>query len=214
MIILGITGGSGVGKTTVSNIFRNNGIDVIDTDIVAREIVKPSMPALSEIRDYFGVEFINPDGTLNRKKLAGVVFNDPEKLKILNKITHKYISEYVTSYIKEYKKDIIGIDGAALIESGINNMCDYVISVLADKKIRIERIKIRDNLSELEAKNRISSQKSDDFYIENSDFLVYNNGKDINDLEHEIKNIILNLRRRAWKKEEENTDRDHYYFYC
>ena len=197
MIIIGITGGSGVGKTTVSDIFRNNDIDVIDTDIVAREIVKPSMPALSEIKDCFGEEFINSDGTLNRKKLASVVFNDHKKLEILNKITHKYISEYVMSYIKEYQKEIIGIDGAALIESGINNICDYVISVLADEEIRIERIKIRDNLSELEAKNRISSQKSDDFYIENSDFLVYNNGKDINDLEHEIKNIILNLRRRA-----------------
>ena len=213
MIILGITGGSGVGKTTVSNIFRSYDIDVIDTDIVAREIVKPSMPALCEIKDHFGEEFINSDGTLNRKKLAGVVFNDPKKLKILNKITHKYISEYVSSYIKEYEKDIIGIDGAALIESGINNICDYVISVLADKKIRIERIKIRDNLSEIEAKNRIEAQKDDKFYIENSDFLVYNNGKDINDLKNQVENIISKLRRRAWKKEE-NIDSDDYYFYC
>ena len=197
MIILGITGGSGVGKTTVSNIFRSYDIDVIDTDIVAREIVKPSMPALCEIKDHFGEEFINLDGTLNRKKLAGVVFNDPKKLKILNKITHKYISEYVSSYIKEYKKDIIGIDGAALIESGINNICDYVISVLAYKKTRIERIKIRDNLSEIEAKNRIEAQKDDKFYIENSDFLVYNNGKDINDLKNQVENIISKLRRRA-----------------
>lgn len=197
MIILGITGGSGVGKTTISDIFRKNGIDVIDTDIVARDIVKPNMPALEEIKNEFGIEFINPDGTLNRKKLAGVVFANPEKLKILNEITHKYISQYVSSYIKGYKKDIIGIDGAALIESGINKSCDYVLSVLADEKIRVERIKLRDNLTVLDALKRISAQKDDEFYIENSDFLVYNNRKDTDELENYIKSIISKLRRQS-----------------
>ena len=119
MIILGITGGSGCGKTTVSDYFRNNGIDVIDTDKVARLIVEPGQPALSEIKSIFGDEYISADGTLNRKKLGNYVFSHPDKISILNKITHKYISRYVDSYINSYNGEIIGIDGAALIESGI-----------------------------------------------------------------------------------------------
>lgn len=193
MIILGITGGSGCGKTTVSDFFREKGIDVIDTDKTARIIVEPGRPALSEIKDYFGNEYINPDGTLNRKKMANLVFSYPDKLEILNKITHKYITQYVRSYISGYNGNIIGIDGAALIESGINSVCDCVLSVLSDKEIRIKRIMMRDNLNENEAKCRISAQKDDTFYIENSDYLVYNNDSII-DLHKQLENILKDLR--------------------
>ncbi len=193
MIILGITGGSGCGKTTVSDYFRNNGIDVIDTDKVARLIVEPGQPALSEIKSIFGDEYISADGTLNRKKLGNYVFSHPDKISVLNKITHKYISRYVDSYINSYNGEIIGIDGAALIESGINSKCDFVLSVLSDIKIRTERIKKRDNLTDDEAKCRISAQKDDNFYIENSDFLVYNNN-DIIYLHNQLDNILNKLR--------------------
>ena len=176
MIIIGITGGSGCGKTTVSGFLTKNGVDVIDCDLVARKIVEPDMPALDEIKDYFGAMYINEDGTLNRKKLASVVFNSPEKLLKLNEITHKYVKKYIDSYIEKSRADFIGIDAAALIESGIYKQCDYLISVLSDKKLRKERIMLRDNLSENEALERINSQKNDEFYIEKSDFLVYNNG--------------------------------------
>ena len=176
MIIIGITGGSGCGKTTVSQLLSKNGVDVIDCDLVARKIVEPGEPALDEIKNYFGTEYINNDGTLNRKKLASVVFNSSQKLLKLNEITHKYVKEYIDSYIENSIADFIGIDAAALIESGIYEQCDYLISVLADKKLRKERIMLRDNLLENEASERINSQKNDEFYIEKSDFLVYNNG--------------------------------------
>ena len=192
MIKLGITGGSGSGKTTVSDIFRKEGIDVIDTDIVARIIVEPGKPALDEIKDYFGQEYITPAGTLDRKKKAALVYSNPDKRLRLNEITHKYISQYVDEYIHNYTGDIIGIDGAVLIESGIGEGCDYILSVIADKEERIKRIIMRDSISEETAKKRIEAQKNDDFYIENSDYIVYNNSKD--ELINQVSKIIKDIR--------------------
>lgn len=192
MIKLGITGGSGSGKTTVSDIFRKVGIDVIDTDIVARIIVEPGKPALDEIKEYFGQEYITPAGTLDRKKMAALVFSNPDKRLKLNEITHKYISQYVDEYIHNYTSDIIGIDGAVLIESGIGEGCDYILSVIADKEERIKRIIMRDSISEETAKKRIEAQKNDDFYIENSDYIVYNNSKD--ELINQVSKIIKDIR--------------------
>ena len=175
MIIIGITGGSGCGKTTVSDLIRKSGTEVIDTDIVARMIVEPGKPALDEIRKSFGAEYIKENGELDRKKTAELVFSDKDKLTELNRITHKYITQYINEYIDNYRGNIIGIDGAVLIESGIDKMCDYIISVLADKSVRIERITARDGITREEAEKRINSQKNNEFYIENSDYIVYNN---------------------------------------
>lgn len=193
MIRLGITGGSGCGKTTVSDIIRNNGIDVIDADIAARLIVEPGKPALNEIKKYFGQEYITENGMLDRKKMGALVFSVPEKRLLLNKITHKYISEYIEEYINNYSGDIIGIDGAVLIESGIGVRCDYILSVLAKKEERIKRITARDAISCEEAKKRIESQNNDEFYIENSDYIVYNNSERGN-LVNQIKKIIDDIR--------------------
>lgn len=193
MIRLGITGGSGCGKTTVSDIIRNEGIDVIDTDIAARLVVEPGKPALNEIKKHFGQEYITENGMLDRKKMGALVFSVPEKRLLLNKITHKYISEYIEEYINNYSGDIIGIDGAVLIESGIGARCDYILSVLAEKEERIKRITERDGITGEEAKKRIEAQKNDEFYIENSDYIVYNNSEKGN-LVHQIKKIIADIR--------------------
>lgn len=192
MIILGITGPTGAGKTTVSKIFEENGIKVIDTDITAREITVPGKPALAELSEYFGSGILYKDGSLNRKKLARIAFSNPDFLAQLNKITHYYISEEVNKTINSYQGDIIGIDGAVLIESKISKICTRILSVLADEEIRIKRIMKRDCISKEDAKLRISSQKNNSFYIENSDYIVYNNNE--NDLHNEIFDIITELR--------------------
>jgi len=176
MLIIGLTGPSGGGKTTVANLMAYEGIYVVDADIVAREVVKPGMPALAEIVDAYGADILRGDGTLNRKKLAGIVFNNHEKLMLLNSITHKYISEYVKRDIAEMGEDISVIDAAALAESKLSDICDYVIAVVADEDIQVERIMERDSLTEQEAKARIGAQRCREQYIKDADFVIDNSG--------------------------------------
>ena len=132
------------------------------------------------------------NGELNRRELARKAFSDPVSHGMLNKITHHYIAIEVDNTIKNFNGDIIGIDGAVLIESGISKKCHKVLSVLADREIRINRIINRDLISADDAELRISSQKNNEFYIENSDYILYNNGRE--SLEAEVSKIITELR--------------------
>ena len=198
--IIGITGGSGAGKSSVSNILRENGIEITDGDKVARLIMEPGEKCLLETVSVFGKEILDDNGRLIRKKLANIVFSHKEKLLLLNKITHKYITEYFKKIITKSEDCFLGIDGAALFESGINNMCDIVIGVISDEDIRIKRIMNRDMISYDEAKRRIDLQKKDEFYIENCDVLVYNNGN-IEELREQVEEVLKRLRHEKEEKE-------------
>ena len=180
--IVGITGGSGCGKSHLSGLLRSRGIPVIDCDLVSREIMVKGEPCYLEVLAEFGDVILQPDGEINRKNLGEIVFSDPEKLEKLNKITHKHILADIYNKIEKEDSKVIGLDGAVLIECGIE--CDFLVGVLADKELRIQRIMARDSLSKESAKRRIEAQKQDSFYIENCDFVVYNNGNeyDIDDL--------------------------------
>lgn len=177
-MVIGITGGSGSGKSMISRALSDKGFLVIDADVIAREIVKVGEPALEEIKKAFGEEVILSDGSLNRKKLGNIVFSSKEKLNILNSITHKYITERIKDIInKNPGKDII-IDGAVLKESGISEILDTCVFVFSPKDVRKERIVKRDNLTAEEAEKRINSQKSDEDYRKECDFEVSNSGKE------------------------------------
>lgn len=175
MKILGITGGSGTGKTTVSKMLCERGLCVIDADIVAREIVECGRPALSEIADEFGAGVIKADGSLDRKALADIVFKNADKLERLNEITHKYIIADIDEKLSKLDDEWAGIDAAALIESGIADNCDKVMAVTADFDVRKERIIRRDGLTEEQAVNRLNAQKDKEFYIRNAVFVIENN---------------------------------------
>ena len=173
-LIIGITGGSGTGKSSVLKSFSDSGALIIDGDKVSREITKPTSPALFEICSHFGDGVLAKDGTLNRKKLGNIVFKDKDELSILNKITHKYIKEDILRKIENAKNPLIIIEAAELILGGLGEICDATVCILSKKDKRKERIILRDDLTEEQAENRINSQKSDEYYIENCDFCVYN----------------------------------------
>ena len=193
MKILGITGGSGTGKTTVSKIFEQYGIFRIDADITAREITAKGEKALDEISEAFGADVINADGTLNRKALAKIVFNSKQDLLKLNQITHKYISARIDAQLKDCASDWAIIDAAALIESGLDKRCDKVLSVVADFEVRKKRIVERDGIDEKSAAERINAQHDKAFYINNSDFVIENN-KDEYNLKIEAEKVLKQLR--------------------
>lgn len=188
--IFGITGGTGAGKTTVCDEFRNLGIYVCDCDKIAHSIIN-TVPCRSELTDEFGDMILNADGSVNRKILGGIVFTDRDKLGALNKITHKYIKRAVIEEIENCKGEMAGVDGAVLIGSGIEDILDCMVSVIADEETRLLRIMERDGISREDANKRICSQKNNEFYLANSDYIIYNNGEDIKNRVKELRAIFM-----------------------
>lgn len=169
--VIGITGGSGCGKSYICSLLRERGIFVIDCDVIAREIMEPTSPCLLETAEVFGEKILD-GGKLNRKALAEIVFSDDKMLKKLDEITHKYILRDIYNKIEEINSGVICIDGATLLESGIK--CDKMVGILAKAEDRKQRIINRDALSSEQAEKRINAQKPDSFYIENCDVIFYN----------------------------------------
>lgn len=176
MVVIGLTGGSGSGKSTIASLMEQRGIYVIDADKVGRFVVEKGRPALKEIVEEFGEDVLFENGELDRKKLASIVFTDREQLLKLNRITHKYITEIVKEELAANKGMICAIDAAVLKESGIIDMCDHVIAVIADKDVRVKRIMARDGISEKAANDRINSQEPDAKYVQYADFVINNSG--------------------------------------
>lgn len=191
-MIIGITGGSGSGKSLASQFFKKNGFEVIDFDELSRKVTAKGSECLDELREVFGEKIFAPDGTLMRRALGDIVFADGKKLSSLNSITHKYILEEADKLIKEYEGKNIIFDAPLLFEAELDKKCDYTISILAKLDMRIKRISARDNISEQSAINRIKSQKDDSFYIEKSDFTVYND-TDVSSLCLELANILRSI---------------------
>ncbi len=186
MKIIGLTGPSGAGKSTLCERFESLGIPCINTDEVYHSLTSAPSPCLDELKEIFGDEIIAEDGSLNRRALARLVFEGERaksNLAILNTTTHKYVWEKTNSLLTEYinngKKAAV-IDAPALFSSKIFiGACDFIISVICDKELRVERIIKRDNISREQALARINAQPDDDFFIENSDYYVNNSGSKI-----------------------------------
>ena len=198
MITIGLTGGSGVGKTTVCRIFKKYGIPSLDTDLVSRAVCQPGSPCLAELIEYFGRGIIRGDGTLNRHKLATIVFQEPdpdrraEKHQMLNQITHRYILASCSFWLNERRADgctAAIIDAPLLFESGYYKKCDTVVGILADYDVRLARIMERDSIDETVARARISAQSGDEFLKENCNFIIYNNDS-LEKTEEQIKEVI------------------------
>lgn len=177
MKIIGITGPTGSGKSLLGKIFCEHNIPSIDADRVYHDMLIPPSDCLDAIRLTFGDGVFSSDGSLDRAKLGSVVFNSPKKLELLNSTVLSMVIARIDEMISEYKKNnvrAVAIDAPTLIESGFNKKCHTVISVLAPKELRTKRIIERDSISNEQAELRVKAQKSDTFYIENSDYVLNN----------------------------------------
>lgn len=169
--VLGLTGGTGAGKSEAAEYFRKSGAYVIDADKLSHEVTGPGGEALEEIAEVFPEAMEN--GTLNRRALGVIVFSRPERLKELNKITHRYIKKRAKELIEKAGGFIV-FDAPLLYEAGCDELCDSVIMVDADTDIRIKRIMARDGLGRADAEKRASARRLAPVR-EKADFIVMNN---------------------------------------
>lgn len=176
MILIGLTGGLASGKSTVASLFQKCGAIIIDADQLARKVAQPKKAAWKDLVKIFGSCILNPDKSLDRQALAHIVFRNPKKLKILNKIIHPRVAREQTrltkAIAKKKNKILIIYDAALLIEANAQKRMDYVIVVTANKHTQIIRVCRRDGLSKNEALRRINSQLTFQQKIKHADFLI------------------------------------------
>ncbi|MGE1015229.1 dephospho-CoA kinase [Bacillus wiedmannii] len=178
-VVIGLTGGIASGKSTVSQMFRELSIPVIDADIIAREVVERGKPAYSKIVEVFGTEVLQEDGELDRPKLGSVVFYNEEKRLQLNKIVHPAVREEMNTqkekYIKEGMQAVV-LDIPLLFESKLTSLVDRVLVVAVKPHTQLERLMKRNNFSEEEATARIQSQMPLEEKVKNADEVINNDG--------------------------------------
>lgn len=172
--IIGLTGGIGSGKSTVASYFASKGIPVYIADEAAKKIMNRKA-VISEVSSIFYKNVLDDKNKLDRKKIASIVFNTPEKLKELNAIIHPKVKTHFTNWLKRHNKHPFIIkEVAILFETGGDKDCDAVILVTAPEEIRIQRTILRDNSNELSVKERIKNQLSDEIKKKSSNFIVNN----------------------------------------
>ena len=174
--VLGLTGPTGAGKSTVASMLIEQGFSVVDADKAARRVTEKGSDVLNEIAAVFGKDILK-DGELDRPLLASRAFRDKESTEKLNAITHPAILGAVKKAIEDLAnegKTKIILDAPQLFEAGAQGLCDFILSVLATRETRIYRIMARDGITREQTLRRMSAQLSDDFFIENSDFVIYN----------------------------------------
>lgn len=177
MKIIGITGGTGGGKTTVLKQLRSCGALIIDCDELYHEMLRRNEKLLEDIESEFSGVVIA--GELDQKALGNRVFSNPEALEKLNEITHRYIMTELEKILADWAMqggELVAIDAIALIESGISERCDSIIGVIADRETRIERIMQRDNISREYAEKRVDAQKENAYFEAKCDRIIRNNG--------------------------------------
>ncbi len=191
MKVIGLTGGMGSGKSSASNYLSEKGVSVIDADKISREMVSPGSDALNELVRNFGKEILKHDGTLNRKLLADIVFNDKRKLRMLNLIMHERIVREIKDQLETFDEKIMVVDAPLLIETGLDKIVDEIWVVDIDENTQMERIKNRDNLSFKEIKKRMESQLSRSERNRHADVILDNSGN-LKDLYRQIDEALKN----------------------
>ena len=206
-LLVGLTGGMGSGKTLSASFFKDFGAFILDADLICRKLVEPGQAAWKEIEAVFGKEIFTGSGNLDRRKLADIIFGDPEKKQTLEDILHPKVFEFerleYDAIRKEHPNALVIVDAALLIESGNYKKMDKVIVVNSDEKNRISRILARSELSRDEIADRIKNQMPSDEKVRYADF-VLENSLDKGNLLSKVKEIHTKLALLAAEKNEKS----------
>lgn len=190
MRVLGVTGGTGCGKTVVCRILKEQGGKIIDADKITRKLQEPGEVVYDEIRDHFGEEIIQPDGTIDRKKLGAIVFSDVAQRRALNTIVHSRVSQEIKRRIAKYEEEgnvpFVVLDVPLPIEEGFFDTANCIWAVVANDDLRVARLVKRMGITEAEAEARISVQMSNREYEDIADVTILNEG-DV----FELKSLVL-----------------------
>ncbi|MFV8457419.1 dephospho-CoA kinase [Vibrio owensii] len=177
--VIGLTGGIASGKTTVANLFKQQfKIDIVDADIVAREVVEPGTPGLNAIIEHFGADIVRDDQTLDRAKLREKIFSNPEEKAWLNGLLHPMIREKMVEDLEQVTSDYALLVVPLLVENKLDSLCDRVLVVDVDPQTQISRTVKRDNVSEEQANAILASQASREQRLALADDVVKNNPDD------------------------------------
>ncbi len=190
-MILGLTGFSGAGKSTVAAILKENGFYHLDCDVMVHNEVYTDPAVLEALSAVFGNGILS-NGGLDRIALRHCVMGNPEAPDTLNRTVRPFILDYINRHLRAHAQENIILDAPLLFESGLEQQCDKVLSVVTDADIALKRIIERDALSEEEAAKRLRSQHPAAFYTERSDFVIRND-HDLNDLKQQTLSILKEL---------------------
>ncbi len=204
MLIVGLTGGIGSGKSVVARMFKDEGANVIDLDDLARRVVEPDKPAWRDVVAYFGMGILNPDKTLNRSALGEIVFSDPKSRKVLEEFTHPRIFEERDALLEAIKhKDpcsVVVIEFPLLFELSFQKKFDKVILVYVPRDAQIRRVRERDGLSQNEVDKRLRAQIPIDEKRSLSDYIIDNEGS-LDNTRDQVRGVMKDLRKFAREKE-------------
>jgi dephospho-CoA kinase len=192
-MIIGLTGGIATGKSESAKHFKKMGTFIIDADEISHDLTAKGMPALGELVKYFGKDILRKDGALNRRKLAEIIFTDPESKLRVEKILHAYIIARINDIVaKKYKKHDVVIDAPLLFEVGLDRICDKIVVIWAPYNVQAKRLASRDSLNAEQVKKRINSQMPIEEKVKLSDYVVDNTGTK-SDLSKKIKELYFLL---------------------
>ncbi len=206
MLIVGLTGGVASGKSTVSTVLREEGAYLIDADQIARDLVQPHTPAWQELVKTFGESILQKDGSIHRKKLAAIVFSNPEKRSLLNQLLHPRIKEETERRLKAIGQSdpeaIVVIDAALLIETGAYREVDRLIVVHATEAQQIERLRERGGVEPEEALRIVSAQMPLEEKLKVADMVIRTEGS-LEETRRKAREVFRELKRLALQKHKE-----------
>ncbi len=188
MLIIGLTGGIGSGKSVASDKFKSLGITVVDADVASRTVVEPGKPALKEIEDHFGSGIITAEGKLDRNNLREIIATDPEERKWLESVLHPKIGEQITKEISESTSVYTLFVAPLLLETNSQEMCSRVVVVDVPKDVQIRRTAKRDKVSPNQVEQMVAAQMEREKRLEKADDVLLNSGT-IEDLEKQVEEL-------------------------